>query len=162
MQSGRLPVVLAVGSRVSFYLRAVFAFHIFIISSLAFIVNTQDRKNNRVSLPTLWYNATDTILGLTIMSEIFIMGSHRWRLNELMARYLIRTSDLADQLECTAQSIGNLKNRVDMPRLDGDRLVKLCDALNILISRSGVKGVVITPADLIEYHWKNDKSGNAA
>lgn len=96
------------------------------------------------------------------MSNVYIMGSHRWRLNELMARYLLKASDLADQLGYSAQAVGNLKNRADMPRIDGERLVKLCDALNVLILKSGVQGVTITPADLIEYHWKNDKPGNAA
>lgn len=39
-----------------------------------------------------------------------------------------------------------------MPRLDGDRLAAICDALNELISKESSEK--ITPADLIEYHWK--------
>lgn len=106
----------------------------------------------------LRYTVNDTAIGFWTMSNFYIAGSHRWRLNELMARYLIKASDLAKQLGYSKQAIGNLKNRDDMPRIDGERLSKLCDALNILILKSGVPGVIITPADLIEYHWQHPQA----
>lgn len=80
------------------------------------------------------------------------MGTVRWRLNEIMARHFIKTTALAQKLNCGTQSIRKIKDRSDMPRLDGDRLAAICDALNELISKESSEK--ITPADLIEYHWK--------
>ena len=79
------------------------------------------------------------------------MGTVRWRLNEIMAKHFIKTTALAQKLNCGTQSIRKIKDRSDMPRLDGDRLAAICDALNELSKESSEK---ITPADLIEYHWK--------
>lgn len=78
------------------------------------------------------------------------MGTIRWRLNEIMARHFIKTTALAQKLNCGTQSIRKIKDRSDMPRLDGDRLAAICDALNELISKENFEK--ITPADLIEYH----------
>jgi DNA-binding Xre family transcriptional regulator len=69
-----------------------------------------------------------------------------------MARHFIKTTALAQKLNCSAQSLRKIKDRSDMPRLDGDRIAAICDALNELISKENSEK--ITPADLIEYHWK--------
>lgn len=84
------------------------------------------------------------------------MSYHRWRLNEIMGRFLIRPVDLADELQISNQSIGNLRNRLDMPKINGKRLVSICDALNRLIREKGETDVTITPADLIEYRFDDD------
>lgn len=75
----------------------------------------------------------------------------RWRLNEVMARYRIKGSDLAERLEISTNAISRLKNAKTMPRIDGDRLNTLCNALNKLAEDSDNLNAEITPAVLIEY-----------
>lgn len=72
----------------------------------------------------------------------------RWRLSEVMARYRIKGSDLAERLEISDNAISNLKSAKTMPRIDGDRLNALCNALNKLAEGLDAE---ITPAVLIEY-----------
>jgi DNA-binding Xre family transcriptional regulator len=75
----------------------------------------------------------------------------RWRLNEVMARYRIKGSDLAERLELSTNAISRLKNAKTMPRIDGDRLNTLCNALNKLAEDAENLNAEITPAVLIEY-----------
>lgn len=69
-----------------------------------------------------------------------------WKLNEIMARYRIKGSDLAEELQISNNAVSNLRNAQTMPRIDGERLNALCNALTNLAG-----GVEITPAMLIEY-----------
>ena len=70
---------------------------------------------------------------------------HRWRLSEVMARYRISGVDLAQELGVTRQAVSNMKNRAQMPRMDGQQLDQLCEAL------SKLSGKQITVADLLEW-----------
>lgn len=70
----------------------------------------------------------------------------RWRLNEIMARHRIKGSDLAEKLQISNNAVSKLKNAQTMPRIDGERLNALCNALNNLAGDAE-----ITPAMLIEY-----------
>lgn len=70
----------------------------------------------------------------------------RWRLNEIMARHRIKGSDLAEELQISNNAVSKLKNAQTMPRIDGERLNALCNALNNLAGNAE-----ITPAMLIEY-----------
>ena len=72
----------------------------------------------------------------------------RWRLREVMARYKIKTKDLAQELGRAPNSISNLRNSDTMPRLDGESLNNLCNALNRLAPDAQVE---ITPMTLIDY-----------
>lgn len=89
------------------------------------------------------------------MAQMLSMGKLRWRLNEVMARHFIRVDYLAERVGISAQSLSNLKNRVDMPRIDGERLCKLCDELT-LMARETEPDVIISPHDLIEYVSDNE------
>lgn len=71
----------------------------------------------------------------------------RWRLNEIMARHRIKGSDLAEELQISNNAVSKLKNAQTMPRIDGERLNALCNALNNLAAGDAE----ITPAMLIEY-----------
>ncbi len=72
----------------------------------------------------------------------------RWRLREVMARYHIKAVDLAKEMGISANAISNLRKSDTMPRLDGDSLNKLCNALNKLgLNLDGE----ITPITLIDY-----------
>jgi DNA-binding Xre family transcriptional regulator len=75
----------------------------------------------------------------------------RWRLNEVMARYRIKGSDLAERLKISNNAISKLKNAKTMPRIDGDRLNTLCNALNKLAENAENLDTEITPAMLLEY-----------
>jgi putative transcriptional regulator len=70
----------------------------------------------------------------------------RWRLNEVMARYNIRPTELAQAMDVSLTTVSNLRKR-QMPRLTEQTLNKLCQALNQLSQEN----YLITPADLIEY-----------
>lgn len=83
---------------------------------------------------------------------VSLLIMHRWRLNELMARYRIGTNELAEELGYLPGSISKLKSRDDMPRIDGETLANLCDAMNRIIHARGITEVV-TPGDLIEYSF---------
>jgi putative transcriptional regulator len=65
-----------------------------------------------------------------------------------MARHRIKGSDLANRLQISNNAVSKLKNAQTMPRIDGDRLNRLCNALNNLAENVDVE---ITPAALIEY-----------
>jgi DNA-binding Xre family transcriptional regulator len=65
-----------------------------------------------------------------------------------MARHRIKGSDLAKRLQISNNAISKLKNAKTMPRIDGDRLNTLCNALNNLAENVDTE---ITPAVLIEY-----------
>lgn len=79
---------------------------------------------------------------------------HRWRLNELMARYRIGTNELAEQMGYLPQSVSKLRGKDSMPRLDGDALANLCDSINRVIKKKGGTDVV-SPTDLIEYSFED-------
>ncbi|MCC5618801.1 helix-turn-helix transcriptional regulator [Nostoc sp. CHAB 5836] len=72
----------------------------------------------------------------------------KWRLKEIMARYDIRAGDLAKTMGVSHNSIANLRKAKTMPRLDGESLNRLCNALNYLAE--DLQGE-ITPTDLISY-----------
>lgn len=72
----------------------------------------------------------------------------RWRLREVMARYKIKAIDLAKEMDVSANSVSNLRKGNSMPRLDGESLNNLCNALNKLALDLDEE---ITPVTLIEY-----------
>ena len=72
----------------------------------------------------------------------------RWRLREVMARYSIKAVDLAKEMRVSPNSVSNLRKGNTMPRLDGDALNKLCNALNKLALNLDAE---ITPVTLIDY-----------
>ncbi|MEG4010492.1 helix-turn-helix transcriptional regulator [Microcoleus sp. Pol11C1] len=75
----------------------------------------------------------------------------RWKLSEIMARHRIKGSDLAECLKTSTNAISRLKNAKTMPRIDGNRLNDLCNALNKLAEDSENMETQITPATLLEY-----------
>lgn len=75
----------------------------------------------------------------------------KWRLSEVMARHRIKGTDLAERLQTTPNAISRLKNAKTMPRIDGDRLNALCNALNELAEDAENPKARITPAMLLEY-----------
>ena len=84
------------------------------------------------------------------MTQVLSMSKLRWRLNEVMARHFIRVDHLAERVGISPQSLSNLKNRADMPRIDGTRLCRLCDELT-LMARESEPNITISPYDLIEW-----------
>jgi putative transcriptional regulator len=75
----------------------------------------------------------------------------RWNLNEVMARYDIRASDLAQEMGVSNNSVSNLRTR-SMPRLSEETLDKLCRALNKLKKPvPGESERLIKPGSLIDY-----------
>ncbi|MCC5640774.1 helix-turn-helix transcriptional regulator [Nostoc sp. CHAB 5844] len=72
----------------------------------------------------------------------------KWRLKEVMARHNIKARDLASEMGVSANSVSNLRNARTMPRLDGEILNNLCEALNRLAQ--DLEGE-ITPSELIGY-----------
>ena len=72
----------------------------------------------------------------------------KWRLAEVMARYRIKGSDLAEYMGVSDNAISKLKKAKTLPRLGGERLNLLCNGLNKLAQD---KEGEITPADLIDY-----------
>lgn len=68
----------------------------------------------------------------------------RWRLKEVMARHSIKGYLLAKELSMRAESVSYLRNAKKMPKLDSDRIEKLCRALSKLAE------VKIRFADLYE------------
>jgi putative transcriptional regulator len=65
-----------------------------------------------------------------------------------MARYNIKAIDLAQEMGISANAVSNLRKGNTMPRLDGDSLNKLCNALNKLALDLDEE---ITPVTLIDY-----------
>jgi DNA-binding Xre family transcriptional regulator len=72
----------------------------------------------------------------------------KWRLREVMARYNIKAIDLAKEMSISANAVSNLRKGNTMPRLDGDSLNNLCNALNKLALDLDEE---ITPVTLIDY-----------
>lgn len=72
----------------------------------------------------------------------------KWRLREVMARYQIKAIDLAQEIGVSANAVSNLRKGNSMPRLDGDSLNRLCNALNKLAIDLDDE---ITPVTLIQY-----------
>ena len=56
----------------------------------------------------------------------------RWKLNEIMARYRITGVDLAKELGIRVESVSNLRNSETIPRIGGERIQDLCQALSKL------------------------------
>ncbi len=81
---------------------------------------------------------------MSSMSNVLI----RWKLKEVMARYDIKGMDLAKALDVSTNTVSNLRKAKTMPRLDGDQLNLLLDALNRLAID---KNEVISHISLIEY-----------
>jgi len=77
----------------------------------------------------------------------------KWRLSEVMARHRVKGVDLAERLQMTPTAVSKLKNAKTMPRIDGDKLNALCNALNELAedTEDPKARTVITPTMLLEY-----------
>ena len=78
----------------------------------------------------------------------------RWRLREIMARGRITNRELAERLHKHETSISRMKNSDIMPRMDGDELNSLCNALMAILRERG-QDVVITHVTLME-HFPDD------
>ena len=63
----------------------------------------------------------------------------RWKLREVMARQKVTNRELAQRIKVHETSISRLKGQDTMPRIDGETLENLCQALKC------------TPNDLLEY-----------
>lgn len=72
----------------------------------------------------------------------------KWRLREVMARYRIKSIDLAKEMGISPNAVSNLRKSDTMPRLDGESLNNLCNALNTLAL--GLEEE-ITPTTLLDY-----------
>jgi putative transcriptional regulator len=70
----------------------------------------------------------------------------KWRLNELMARHRVSGKDLAKKLGISQNAVYALKNAEKMPRIDGDRLDEIAEALTSLSRIGGT----INGIDLLE------------
>jgi DNA-binding Xre family transcriptional regulator len=81
----------------------------------------------------------------------------KWRLREVMARYRIKAKDLAKELGISSNAVSNLRLSESMPRLDGDSLNNLCNALNKLALGLEYE---ITPMTLIDY-TRDDEPDNS-
>ena len=68
----------------------------------------------------------------------------RWRLKEVMARYDITGIALAQEMGVRESTISNLRTARTLPRIDGNRVYQLCQAL------SKLAGKKISFADLYE------------
>ena len=73
------------------------------------------------------------------MTTIASPSMIRWTLRQVMSDKRMTNRALADLVDLHETSISNLKRRDDMPRIDGELLNKLCQALDC------------TPVDLIQY-----------
>lgn len=74
----------------------------------------------------------------------------RWKLREVMARGKITNRELAQILDVHETSVSRLKTADTMPRIDGDTLNNLCNALTKLYRDKKIEAIVM-PADLFEY-----------
>lgn len=87
----------------------------------------------------------------------------RWRLNEVMARLRITNQELGEAMGRHEVSISRMRSSDSMPRLDGEALNSLCNALTTISRERGVIGMV-GPSDLFEYVPDDDlvkaKSGD--
>jgi DNA-binding Xre family transcriptional regulator len=72
----------------------------------------------------------------------------RWRLREIMAKYNIKSVDLAKQLDISPNAVSSLRKAKTMPRLDGNALNNLCNALNKLAQDLDEE---ISPLSLLAY-----------
>lgn len=63
----------------------------------------------------------------------------RWKLREIMARQSMTNRRLSELIGIHETNVSNMKRRDDMPRIDGETLEALCNALDC------------TPSDLLEY-----------
>lgn len=79
----------------------------------------------------------------------------RWRLNEVMARLRITNQELGDEMGRHEVSISRMRSTDSMPRLDGDALNSLSNALTKISRSRGVPGMV-GPSDLFEYSPDDD------
>ena len=79
--------------------------------------------------------------GMRLLSHgvLAVLSMIQWRLRQVMADRNITNRALAGKVGLHETSVSKLKQRNDMPRIDGGLLDKLCVALNCL------------PADLILY-----------
>jgi len=69
-----------------------------------------------------------------------------WRLNELMARHRVTGKDLADALGISTNAVSSLRNSETMPKINGERLDAIAEALTRLSQISEtVRGI-----DLLE------------
>ncbi|MBO3461201.1 helix-turn-helix transcriptional regulator [Aetokthonos hydrillicola Thurmond2011] len=72
----------------------------------------------------------------------------KWRLREVMARYNIKSVDLAKELNISPNAVSSLRKAKTMPRLDGNALNNLCNALNRLAEDLDEE---VSPMTLIAY-----------
>ncbi len=59
----------------------------------------------------------------------------RWRLKEIMARYDITGTKLAKELGVRESAVSNWRTAKTIPRIGGERLDEICNALSKLAGR---------------------------
>ncbi len=80
----------------------------------------------------------------------------KWKLREVMARGRITNRELAQHINHHETSVSRMKMSDTMPRIDGATLNSLCNGLSKLFQAKG-HNAIITPSDLIEYAFDDDK-----
>lgn len=68
-----------------------------------------------------------------------------WKLEKLLYLRGVSNVDLGNKLGDSQTAITKLKKRVDMPRINGERLEKICEAI------ASLSGKKVELSDLIEY-----------
>lgn len=71
----------------------------------------------------------------------------KWRLVSVMHEHGVKAKDLAAFMSVRPSTITALRQAKTMPRIDGNRLEELCDALTSLSNLDRVVG----PLDLLEH-----------
>lgn len=74
----------------------------------------------------------------------------RWKLREVMARGKLTNRELAQAMGVHETSISRMKTSDTMPRIDGDTLNNLCNALTKLFREKGID-LIISPTELFDF-----------
>ena len=74
----------------------------------------------------------------------------KWNLGSIIDAYGIKQADLAKKVDSNRASISNLKNKKTMPKIDGNRLNDLINAINNCLSEIN-NPTRITLCDLVQW-----------
>ena len=74
----------------------------------------------------------------------------KWNLGQIIATYRISKSRLAELIDVQPSAITNLCKSSNMPRIDGNRLNGLINAINDCLSEMN-NSAIISLNDLLEY-----------
>lgn len=85
---------------------------------------------------------------MAVVSEMS-KTKYRWVLREFMARYKVKTLELAEEMKTYSPAISKLRSFDTIPPIGGEKLTELCEALETIIRSKGVDKAVDL-SDLIE------------